>query len=157
MQGKRSAIKMFPQLKPIICITRFSTSCGLCLLTVLTAWKTSTSPCWMTCSMQAFAAQYTPHLQWYRLSHYTCPISCCFNLYVCTDPARNTGQSEHYVSHSTKIVLQENAQVILKILNSTNYFVLPFWYIYKLTISAPLVPRSTCFLLMCLFDTDWDC
>lgn len=38
----------------------FSTSCGRCRRTVFTAWNTSTSPCLMTCSMQALAAQYTP-------------------------------------------------------------------------------------------------
>ncbi len=43
-------------------LTRFSTSWGRWRRTVLTAWNTSTSPCWMTCSMHAFAAQYTPHL-----------------------------------------------------------------------------------------------
>ena len=41
-------------------LTIFSTSWGLWRLTVFTAWNTSTSPCWMTCSMQALAAQYTP-------------------------------------------------------------------------------------------------
>lgn len=41
-------------------LTMFSISCGRCRRTVFTAWKMSTSPCWITCSMQALAAQYTP-------------------------------------------------------------------------------------------------
>ena len=38
----------------------FEMSCGLCRRTVFTAWNTSTSPCWITCSIHALAAQYTP-------------------------------------------------------------------------------------------------
>ena len=38
-------------------VTRFSTSWGRWRRTFLTAWKTSTSPCWITCSMQALAAK----------------------------------------------------------------------------------------------------
>lgn len=45
-----------------VILTMFSISWGLWRLTVLTAWKTSTSPCCITCSMHAFAAQYIPHL-----------------------------------------------------------------------------------------------
>lgn len=41
-------------------LTIFSTSCGLCLRTTLTAVKTSTSWCSMACSMAMQAAQYTP-------------------------------------------------------------------------------------------------
>ena len=52
-------------------LTMFSTSCGLCLRTVLTAWNTSTSPCWITCSMHALAAQYTPPREWPSLQQKT--------------------------------------------------------------------------------------
>ena len=45
-------------------LTMFSTSWGRWRLTVFTAWNTSISPCWMTCSIQALAAQYTPALDW---------------------------------------------------------------------------------------------
>ena len=44
--------------------TMFSTSWGLWRRTVLAAWNTSTSPCWITCSMQALAPQYTPARDW---------------------------------------------------------------------------------------------
>lgn len=50
-------------------ITMFSMSCGRWRRTVFTAWKTSTSPCWITCSIHALAAQYTPHLPLPSLKH----------------------------------------------------------------------------------------
>ena len=56
--GKVGSLFLYIYILVFKCLlTMFSTSCGRCLRTVLTAWKTSTSPCWMTCSMQAFAAQ----------------------------------------------------------------------------------------------------
>ena len=41
-------------------LTMFSMSAGLCLRTVFTALKISTSSCATTCSMARLAAQYTP-------------------------------------------------------------------------------------------------